>query len=217
MNAIFKTFSDRAGRAPALRTPLAALLLPSLSVMLLVGCTSKSAIPETAPVISTFSPTQGVVGTSINITGSGLLDTTAGTIGGIAIANALVSSDTALAVTVPPAAVTGLITVTSQLGTATSLTNFTVIPQITSISPTSGPVGTVVTLTGTGFTTVSYVSFGSETQPTGSAFTADTPQQVTATVASDATTGPVLITASGLSSQLGVTDTTPSPIFTVTQ
>lgn len=70
-----------------------------------------------------------------------------------------VISDTELTATVPAAAVTGAVTVvTTSMGTLTALSNFKVLPKITGISPTSGPVGTVVTVTGTGLSGVTKVT-----------------------------------------------------------
>ena len=212
MKAIFQSFSDRAGLGPVFRKPLAAVLLPCLSIALVLGCTKTPS--ESAPAITSFTPDHGIVGSTVTVTGTGLLDTTAGTINGTTILLAVNNSDTTLTITVPPLATTGPIAVTSVLGSAASSTYFSVVPQITSISPTSGPAGTVVTLTGTGFTNISKVEFGTELSvPTGSVYTQLTGQQATAIVASDATTGPVVITASGYPS---ASDST-APVFTVTQ
>lgn len=71
-------------------------------------------------------------------------------------------------------------------------------PSISSISPTSGPVGTLVTITGSNFTrsTVSGVFFGS-TEASG--FTIVSPTQITATVATLTPAGaqPVSLTLNG--------------------
>jgi IPT/TIG domain-containing protein len=62
---------------------------------------------------------------------------------------------------------------------------------ITSFTPTSGPVGTSVTLTGTGFTGVSGVSFNGTAATT---FTVSSDTQMSATVPAGATTGKISVT-----------------------
>ena len=61
------------------------------------------------------------------------------------------------------------------------------VPTITNFSPTSGPVGTSVTITGTRMDLVISVAFGSTDQPVFS----ETSTTVTATVPSGAITGPI--------------------------
>ncbi|MDO7875683.1 FG-GAP-like repeat-containing protein [Hymenobacter sp. ASUV-10] len=71
---------------------------------------------------------------------------------------------------------------------------FSPAPTLTSLSPTSGPVGTVVTLTGTGFGGATGVSFNGTAATTFSVTNATT---ATATVPAGATTGNVTITTPG--------------------
>ncbi|MER3319382.1 MAG: BspA family leucine-rich repeat surface protein [Allomuricauda sp.] len=69
-------------------------------------------------------------------------------------------------------------------------------PTITSFSPTSGPVGTIVTINGTNFSTTpasNTVKFGTTTATVGSA----TATKLTATVPEGATTGKVSVTVGG--------------------
>jgi hypothetical protein len=67
----------------------------------------------------------------------------------------------------------------------------TTAPTITNISPTSGPVGTSVTITGTNFASNATVSFNG-TAATSVTFTS--PTSLTATVPAGATTGPITVT-----------------------
>jgi hypothetical protein len=62
-------------------------------------------------------------------------------------------------------------------------------PSILGFTPPSGPVGTPVTITGTGFTQTTTVEFGTKT----AAFIVDSDTQVTATVPARARTGKIKI------------------------
>ena len=64
-------------------------------------------------------------------------------------------------------------------------------PAISSFTPTSGPAGTSVTLTGTGFTGASGVSFNGTAATT---FTVSSDTQMSATVPTGATTGKISVT-----------------------
>jgi len=66
---------------------------------------------------------------------------------------------------------------------------------VLSFSPTSGAVGTVVTITGTEFTGASKVTFGGVAAPT---FTVNSATQITATVPTGAKTGKIGITTNGV-------------------
>jgi sugar lactone lactonase YvrE len=90
-----------------------------------------------------------------------------------------------------------------------------VAPTLTGLNPTSGLVGTSVTLTGTGFTSGSTVSFNG-TAATSVTFTSGT--SLTATVPTGATTGNVTVTAAtGTSNGLSFTVTVlPDQTYTIT-
>jgi len=108
-----------------------------------------------------FSPETGVVGTAVTINGTGFSTTPSQDtvkFNGLA-ATVSTATNTQLQVTVPTAATTGTISVTSPNGTATSSQTFTVTtsngsPTITSFSPTSGVAGAAVSLVGTNFNTM---------------------------------------------------------------
>lgn len=71
-----------------------------------------------------------------------------------------VVSDSELTAVVPAAAVTGGVKViTAAKRTLTGLSKLKVLPAIKSISPTSGPVDTVVKITGSGLTEAAKVTF----------------------------------------------------------
>ena len=114
------------------------------------------------PVVSSFSPTEGSVGTSVTITGvnfSAMPSENEVRFGGVMAAAPTSASTTSLTVRVPSGAVTGSISVTVGGQTATSSTSFTVLgttpapdsPVVSSFSPTEGAVDTEVTITGVNF------------------------------------------------------------------
>jgi len=80
-------------------------------------------------------------------------------------------------------------------------------PSITGFSPTSGPVGTSVTINGSGFTGTTSVTFNNVSAP----FSIVSDGQLTATVPSGATTGPIGVTASGGSTTSGTTNFNVTP------
>src|SRR5579859_2395561 len=167
---------------------------------LLSGCStgsvSQTPPPQNAsPTITSFSPTSGAIGTSVTLTGTNFTGATSVTIGGVS-ATFSVSSATSATLTVPSAAATGKISLVTPQGTATSANNFTVSvasPTLTSFSPTSGQVGTTVTLTGTNFTGATGVKFNG-----GSAtFSVTDASHISTTVPTGATTGTISVTTPG--------------------
>jgi uncharacterized repeat protein (TIGR03803 family) len=159
------------------------------------------------PQITSFTPTSGIVGTSVAITGVSLTQATKVTIGGKP-ASFTVNSDTKVTATVPAGAKTGAkITITTPGGIANSPLAFAVVPSITSFSPTSGPVGTAVTITGNSFTKATSVTFGG-VAATSYQVISDT--EVKALVPTGAVTGPIAVTTSG-GTGISATNFTVSP------
>ena len=163
----------------------------------LFAVTPGSAPPPAAPTIAGFTPTRGPIGTSVTVTGTGFTGATSVTFAGTSAAFTP-GSDTSLTATVPSGAATGPITVATPAGTAASTTNFTVTtvavaPTISSFSPTSGRAGTVVTITGTGFTGATSVSFGG----VSAHFSVSSNTVLKATVPTGARTGPIAVTTPG--------------------
>jgi hypothetical protein len=165
----------------------------------LFAVTPNSGTAPAPPTISMFNPVTGSVGTQVTITGSGFTGANKVTFNGLNAAFTFVS-DTTIKATVPNGATTGPIAVTTTGGgTGTSSTNFTVTtqtpaPKISSFSPTSGRVGTLVTITGSGFTGTNKVTFHG-VNATTYALVSDT--KITANVPNGATTGPIAITTPG--------------------
>ena len=146
----------------------------------------------TCPTISSFAPTCGSVGTSVTITGTNFTGATVVSFNNVNAATFTVNSATQITATVPATATTGPVRVTATGGTGSSLTNFTVAacPTITSFAPTSGPVGTSVTIKGTNFTGTTSVTFNN----VAATFTVNSATQITATVPATATTGKIKVT-----------------------
>ena len=78
-----------------------------------------------APTIASFSPTNGIPGTSVNVAGTGFTGATKVNFNGTA-ATFNITDDSHISASVPSAATTGPITVTTAAGTATSSSAFTV-------------------------------------------------------------------------------------------
>jgi hypothetical protein len=157
---------------------------------------SFSVTPASAPTVTGFAPSSGPVGTSVTVTGTGFTGTTSVTFNGTAATSFAVNSATQLTATVPSGATSGPIAVTTSAGTGTSSGSFTVTtvapgPTITSISPTSGPVGTAVVITGTGLLGATSVTFAGGV---AAAFTVVSDTRITTTVPAGASSGPITLT-----------------------
>ena len=140
--------------------------------------------------ISGVSPASGITGAKVNLDGSGFTSASVVKLGGLKAKAKLVSS-TRLQVTVPNGATTGRFTVTDGGSTATAPADFTVTLSVTGFTPKSGPPGTVVTISGVGFSSASAVAFGSK----AASFTVVSPTSIRATVPAGATAGKIKVTA----------------------
>jgi hypothetical protein len=176
-------------------------------------------IDTVPPTITSLAPASGPVGTSVSITGSDLGGATAVAFDG-ANAAFTVDSPTSITASVPKYASTGPVSVTTPSGTGTSPSPFTLTcespgPTIDSFTPTSGPPGTSVTITGTGFTALTNVEFGGSTP--NAQFTIDSPTSVTATVPIYAGTSRIRVEtySSACTSSSPFTVTPPGPDFSV--
>ena len=147
-----------------------------------------------APTIASFVPTSGPVATSVTLTGTAFGDASCVEFNGVSASYNL-DSATQITATVPAGATTGTIAVTTPGGTGTSAAIFTVIPTptITGFTPTSGPVGTSVSVTGTGLSGATSVKFND----TSAAFHVHSATQITATVPTGAGSGTIAVTTPG--------------------
>jgi uncharacterized repeat protein (TIGR03803 family) len=150
----------------------------------------------------------GPEGKTIDILGQGFTSSSVVKFAGVEATSVTLDGSTALIATVPAGALTGKVTVSTSGTTLTSNQIFKVTPQILSFSPTGGPVGTPVTITGAGLTQTLGVGFGDYVPAKDLKIVSDT--EVTVTVPSGAKTGPV-----GIETKGGIA--IDPNIFTVTQ
>jgi YD repeat-containing protein len=104
-----------------------------------------------APSIGTLSPTSGAAGTPVSIGGSNFGTQGSGTVtfNGV-LATPTSWNASSIGTTVPVGATTGNVVVNAS-GVASNGVVFTVPPVITGVSPTSGSIGTPVTISGSSF------------------------------------------------------------------
>ncbi|MCI0526738.1 MAG: Ig-like domain-containing protein [Nitrospira sp.] len=192
---------DTSGVASAMASGTTTITATSGSIS---GSTVLTVNVPPPPTISDFTPTSGPVGTEVTITGTNFGSTSTVFFNGVQATISSVTSTTIIT-NVPAGATTGPITVTTAGGSTTSSTNFTVTipPIISNFSPTSGPIGTSVTINGQHFDPVAannQVKFNG----TSAIITSATSTTIQTTVPMGATTGPITGTTSqgtGTSSQ----------------
>lgn len=169
------------------------------AIILLSSCKEdEPALPPTT--LEGFSPSNGIVGTLVTITGTNFSTATGNNVVKFNNATAIVLSATAssLTATVPSGAMTGKISVTVDGKTATSATDFTVVylPAITDFAPETGVIGTTVIITGSNFSSAigdNVVKFNN----VPAKITAAKATSLTVTVPEAATTGKITVEVGG--------------------
>jgi RHS repeat-associated protein len=160
-----------------------------------------------APSIASLSPTSGAVGTSVMITGTNFgssQGTSTVTFNGTSATPCPTCwSATSITVTVPSAATTGNVVVTVG-GVASNGVAFTVgsAPTITSFSPASASIGTLISVTGTNFNANNAIPVVTLNQRGGGTIPASvsgfSATNVSFVIPTGAATGPITVTANGL-------------------
>ena len=187
--------------------------LPLIFILLLLGSLAFGSTPQ----VASTNPTSGPTGTQVQIVGSGFGGSQGAstvTLGG-RTQSVVNWSDTLITVTVSSDAATGPIAVTVA-GVSSNPTVYFNIPgpQITSIAPSTGGVGSQVTVNGSGFQAVkgsgSSVNFNG--WPGTVVSWSDT--QIVANVPSNAKTGPVWVIVNSVSSNQDALFTIPVPAVT---
>jgi uncharacterized protein YjdB/N-acetylneuraminic acid mutarotase len=162
------------------------------------------------PVITSVSPTIAAPGEQVTVTGTGFGATQNWVYLGSLLGNVVSWSDTQIVATVTVNSTNGYVTVGSHTGEVSNHIAFTITPSpsITTVSPSSGGIGSSVTISGSYFGATqgtSTVSFnGTLATPTNWSDTS-----ITVPVPTGATTGTVVVTVAGLAVSGGT--------FTVTQ
>ncbi|MEU9091604.1 IPT/TIG domain-containing protein [Streptomyces sp. NPDC087901] len=154
------------------------------------------------PTISTINPTQGPTtgGTTVTLTGTGMTGSTAVRFGSTNATSFTINSATQITAVSPPrTAGAAAVTVVHPTGNSNSVTYTYVVaqvPVVTGVAPSSGPTsgGTGVTLTGTGFTGATAVTFAGIP---ATSYTVNSATQITA------------VTPAGIAGAAAVTVTTP--------
>ncbi|NDK54904.1 IPT/TIG domain-containing protein [Pontibacter fetidus] len=170
-------------------SPLVRTLLITVLLMFVAGVSSY------AQTVTSFTPLSGPVGTEITITGSGFTEAHTVVIGSGSTYDFTIVSDSEIKVKVPASASSGVVRVSSNQGSGTGSGTYSVVnaPAITSITPSSGPVGTEVTITGSNFSTVMAVSIGSGSTTN---FTKISDSEIKVTVPSSASNGSIRLSSS---------------------
>jgi YD repeat-containing protein len=152
----------------------------------------------TAPQITGLSATSATIGTAITINGSNFGSSGTVTFNGT-VASPTSWNSTSIQVPVPAGATNGAIVVKVNSVSSNGLT-FSVVPQISGISPTSGPTTSVVQINGTGFGT----TVGSSTVTLNGAGCVPTSWSSTKIITelppSGSGTGPFIVTVGGIAS-----------------
>lgn len=171
--------------------------------------------------VTSFSPTSGGPGTVVEVIGAGFSATASENVVKLSDKVCLVTAATAtkLTITIPADGETGAISVTVGGKTAQRLT-FTFIPDpipvaVTSISPTTGPKNTVVTITGTGFSTTAsanVVTLNGKVCPVTNA----TSTTLTVTIPEAAGSGNLNVTVGGVTAQSPLFTFIPDPTLSIT-
>jgi N,N-dimethylformamidase beta subunit-like, C-terminal/IPT/TIG domain len=141
------------------------------------------------PTISGFSPASGPIGAAVTISGVDFTGTTRVTFNGTA-ATFTVPSDTTIQTVVPAGATTGPLAVTTPAGATTTSTSFSVAPTVNGLTPTSGRVGAIVTISGLNFTGTTGVRFNGAP----ASFSVTSATSIQATVPTGAMSGPITVT-----------------------
>jgi hypothetical protein len=168
---------------------------------------------RTIPALIGISPSAGPLsgGTTVTLTGTGLLGATAVTFGATAAGAFTVVSDTQITATAPPGSGTVQVTVTTPGGTSNSVSyTYLTAPTIITLNPNQGPTtgGNTITITGTDLAQTTSVLFGA----TPAAFTVISNTQIVATAPAGAA-GPtnLTITTPGGTSPAAVYTRVPPP------
>jgi len=146
-----------------------------------------------SPFISLVNVRGGKEGTQVGILGQGFSAASVVKFGGTVATTTKLTGKTFILATVPSAALTGKVTVTTGSATLSTISAFKVTPTVGGFTPSSGPVGTSVTISGTGLTQATKIAFNG----VPASFTVNSDSSITAIVPTGATTGRIVVTTQG--------------------
>lgn len=144
------------------------------------------------PVITDFSPTNGIAGSTVTLTGTNFTNAASIDFNGVS-ASFTVDDNNQITAIVPSLASSGPVRITNLAGTNSSSDSFFVPPQLTGFSPSTGLALSTVSISGSfpdGATSVLFNDIPATIVST-------TPSLITVIVPSDAETGPITIVAKG--------------------
>jgi len=151
-----------------------------------------------SPTITSINPVSAKIGDTITITGTDFgsaRGTNFVSFGSTKVVDYINWSDIQIKVKVPSGTITSKLSVTVKNLKSNEL-DFTVLPYILSISPTSGQIGSTVTIAGTGFGVsrgTNYVKFNT-TQAISSDYTSWSSTQIVVKVPTGASSGKLSVT-----------------------
>lgn len=147
-----------------------------------------------APFISLVTPVySGKEASTVGILGQGFSSKSVVAFGGTKATTTKLTGTTYILATVPTGALTGDVTVTTGSTVLSTTASYSITPTYKSFTPSSGPVGTVVTFNGTGLTQTTKVTI----DKVSASFTVVSDSQITATVPTGAATGKITVTTKG--------------------
>lgn len=208
LSKCLKNSAGAANPPPAWRRApfLAAVAL--LMLLMLQSTAVQAQVPALVSISPNSGPTAG--GTTVTITGTNLTGATAVNFGSNNAASYVVNSASSITATSPTgSAGTVDITVTTPDGSSTTSAadqfTYVVAPNITRVSPTSGPAsgGTTVIITGTNFSGATAVTFGGAA---ATGFTVNSATQITATAPAGSGTVDIRVTTTGGTSATSAAD-----------
>jgi hypothetical protein len=151
---------------------------------------AQTATVSSGPTLTGFTPTSGITGSEVTITGTGYHEASRVVFGKLEATFKIVSG-TEIEATVPNGSVASTISLTTPHGSATSSAKFTPTLSITHLTPTKAAAGKTVSIAGVGFISGSRVSFDG-TPATTVSFVSS--KRLKATVPAGAGTGTITVT-----------------------
>lgn len=172
------------------------LLICMFTCSIFMSCSDENANDSASIAVTAFTPTEGLVGTEVTITGTGFTKETSVWFNETKVTDIVSVESTSLVVRVPDGTTTGRIGVINGETSAFSTGNFTFIPgaAVTGYTPSSALPGEVIVIAGTDFHEIGAENItvvftdGITAQPT-----AATATSITVVVPHKAVTGPVSV------------------------